>query len=58
MSNAKTDFPVTKNWIDRWQSETVAIGTDVGVVTNDVEEVVKKPDDNGYTMLVRMSVMK
>lgn len=55
----KTDFPVTKNWVtEAWQQKSYALGTDKGIVINSVEETIKAPTKDGYSMQLLMSTMK
>ena len=54
---SKTDFPATKNWVDVWGTEDVAIGTTFGTLVNEKEVVIKAPESDGYNMMMKMSVM-
>ena len=58
MTDANTDFPVTRDWLDVWRATDVGIGTNDGRVMNEQEIVIKSPDSSGYNMMMIMSVMK
>lgn len=58
MTDSKTDFPVTRDWLDVWAATDSGIGTSDGRRLNVQDITIKAPDSSGYNMMMTMSVMK